>query len=179
MLLSDFDLRRALKAGHLKVDPLLEPIQPASIDLRLGNTALQTPRSGGEIDPTRGIMPDSPAVVSFDFWRLLQNDFLLVTTMEWIELSNKLSGILVGKSSLARLGLQVESAGYVDPGWKGCPTLELKNLGPYDIILRPGMPIAQLRVEPLSSRADRLYGDRDLLSHFQGAGGPEMYRATT
>jgi dCTP deaminase len=179
MLLSDQDLAWAIAQGSLKVDPLLEPIQPASIDLRLGNTALQTPRVGGEIDPSRGILPEYPAVVIFDYWRLLREEFLLVTTMEWIEIGDLLAGILVGKSSLARLGLQVESAGYIDPGYKGCPTLELKNLGPYDIILRPGMPIAHLRVETLTSRPSRLYGDRDLNSHFQGATSPEMYRAPT
>jgi dCTP deaminase len=91
--------------------------------------------------------PSISAVVIFDYWRLLREEFLLVTTLEWIEIGDLLAGILVGKSSLARLGLQVESAGYIDPGYKGCPTLELKNLGPYDIILRPGMPIAHLRVE--------------------------------
>jgi deoxycytidine triphosphate deaminase len=50
---------------------------------------------------------------------------------------------------------------------------------PYEIILRAGMPIAQLRVEELASRARVLYGDPELHSHFQGATGPEMYRATT
>jgi len=35
----------------------------------------------------------------------------------------------------------------VHPGWSGPLTLEMINLGPARILLRPGMPIAQLIVE--------------------------------
>jgi dCTP deaminase len=179
MLLTAWELDMWMRQGQLKVEPLLEPIQPASIDLRLGNTRLDSPiyeRVLEIIDPSRGVYPPVPSTRVFEQCVLERGQFLLVSTLEWIEIGDLLAGILVGKSSLARLGLQVESAGYIDPGYKGCPTLELKNLGPYRIMLRPGMPIAQLRVEELASRARVLYGDPELHSHFQGATGPEMYR---
>jgi dCTP deaminase len=180
MLLTAWELDMWMRKGQLKVEPLLEPIQPASIDLRLGTTRLVTYGYDTEyIDPFQGMYPSVPSTHVFEQYVLERGEFLLVSTLEWIEIGDLLAGILVGKSSLARLGLQVESAGYIDPGYKGCPTLELKNLGPYRIMLRPGMPIAQLRVEELASRARVLYGDPELHSHFQGATGPEMYRAPT
>lgn len=182
MLLTAWELQMWMRQGQLKVEPLLEPIQPASIDLRLGDTLLVN--NGADdptliVDPTRGIYPPAPTSRVFEQYLLEPGEFLNVCTLEWIEIGDLLAGILVGKSSLARLGLQVESAGYIDPGYKGCPTLELKNLGPYCIMLRPGMLIAQLRVEELTSRARVLYGDPELHSHFQGATGPEMFRVGT
>jgi dCTP deaminase len=178
MLLTAWELNMWMRQGQLKVEPLLEPIQPASIDLRLGDQYISPPVHGSRVDPSVGEEPPAfPGTLSE--YLLFPNEFLLVSTLEWIEIGDLLAGVLVGKSRHARIGLQVESAGFLDPGYKGRPTLELKNLGPYEIILRAGMPIAQLRVEELASRARVLYGDPELHSHFQGATGPEMYRATT
>jgi dCTP deaminase len=50
-----------------------------------------------------------------------------------------------GKSSLARLGLVVENAGFIDPGFCGTITLELYNQEKYPILLKKEMLIAQLR----------------------------------
>jgi deoxycytidine triphosphate deaminase len=74
-------------------------------------------------------------------------------------------------SSLARLGLTVHlTAGYVDPGWDGVLTLELKNEhAACGILLRPGMRIAQLSFMRLSSPAERPYGSAGINSHYQGS----------
>ena len=51
-------------------------------------------------------------------------------------------------SSRARIGLLIHfTAPTVHPGWSGPLTLEMINLGPARILLRPEMPIAQLIVE--------------------------------
>ena len=56
-------------------------------------------------------------------------EFVLGQTIEWVELPDDLVARLEGKSSLARLGLQVHAtAGFVDPGWRGRLTLELSNV---------------------------------------------------
>jgi hypothetical protein len=60
----------------------------------------------------------------------------------------KLAARIEGKSSRARCGLMVHfTAPTVHPGWAGPLTLEMINLGPKAIILRPGMHIAQLIIE--------------------------------
>jgi dCTP deaminase len=178
MLLSDTDLKRALYLEQLIVTPLLEPIQPASIDLRLGDELLWTDNLQ-VYDPERNLYPRPARIEIGKSWKLEPGEFVNVATLEEIGIGNGLAGMLVGKSRHARYGLQVESAGFLDPGYRGHPTLELKNLGPFVIVLRPGMPIAQLRVDQLTVPATRLYGDPALGSHFQGATGPEMFRATT
>jgi dCTP deaminase len=73
-----------------------------------------------------------------------------------------------GKSSLGRLGLIVHAtAGFVDPGFHGTLTLEITNFNSVPIVLRPGLPIAQLSFMTLDQAAERPYGHPDLGSHYQ------------
>lgn len=177
-ILSDRDIGYMLEpGGGLKIDPLYEPIQPTSVDLRLGNQAI-VPADIQEriVDPMMGVISQPGTKLIEDSLYLFPGMFILGETLEYVELPPHLVGILMGKSSMARIGLQIESAGYVDPGWKGRLTLEIKNLGPYTIRLRPGMLIAQIRFEPIYAPVDEYeqgpihaYGDPDVNSHYQGA----------
>jgi deoxycytidine triphosphate deaminase len=72
-------------------------------------------------------------------------------------------------SSLGRLGLIVHAtAGFVDPGFQGSLTLEITNFNSVPIVLRPGLPIAQLSFMALDRPAERPYGHPDLGSHYHG-----------
>lgn len=170
-ILADRDIEFQLERGGLEIRPLSLPLQPTSVDLRLHDqlrylTAGETvdPRKPGEVTTT---------IRDLDLHILNPGEFVLGATLEWIEVPTHLVGIVMGKSSLARIGLQVEAAGYVDPGWKGRLTLELKNLGPCRIILSAGMLIAQIRFERLDQNPPRHgYGDPEVGSHYQGSRGP-------
>jgi len=87
---------------------------------------------------------------------LERQQFILGQTREkiWLPINhakNKrkcLAARIEGKSSRARVGLLIHfTAPTVHPGFKGHLTLEMINLGPARILLKPGMPIAQLLVE--------------------------------
>jgi dCTP deaminase len=100
-----------------------------------------------KISKKNTLTPDSSFVLE-------QNKFVLGNTAENIHLpiptggNNCLAARIEGKSSMARLGLLVHfTAPTVHPGFEGTLTLKMINLGPVGIILRPGMPIAQLIVE--------------------------------
>lgn len=102
--------------------------------------------------------------------------FILARTSEHVELPiehehNKetcLAARIEGKSSRARIGLLVHfTAPTVHPGWAGTLTLEMINLGPTSILLRPGMPIAQLIVEEVRGIP------RSNPSQFHGQASPE------
>lgn len=173
-ILSSRDIQWQLTHGDLKVFPIdpLTQIQPCSIDLRLGDQII-IPRGGRRIDPHRGIGVDDTPMPFEEYW-LEPNGFVNVATFETVEVPSHLVGFLVGKSTLARFGLQVESAGLADPGWQGRLTLELKNLGPDTIVLRPKMFICQIYFLVMFDRAPTLlYGDPQLRSRYQGADGPE------
>jgi dCTP deaminase len=75
--------------------------------------------------------------------------FVLASTLEWLSFPARLGGYVIGKSTWARRGLIVETAAGIHPGFNGCLTLELANVGEVPIKIRPGMKIAQVFVHEL------------------------------
>ena len=147
-------------------------VQPASVDLKLGTSFrvfhnhrlpaidLAHPPSG----VTEHVQIDEDA--SFV---IHPGEFVLGTTVEWVELPDDIVARIEGKSSLGRLGLIVHAtAGFVDPGFSGTLTLEITNLTRVPIVLWPGKPIAQLSFMALDQAAERPYGHPDLGSHYHG-----------
>lgn len=84
---------------------------------------------------------------------LLPWQFVLAATEEWIELPNNLTAFVKGRSSLGRLGLFIQNAGWVDPGFKGRITLELFNANRFAIELKAGRRIGQLIFARMSKGA--------------------------
>lgn len=72
------------------------------------------------------------------------NSFVLASTLEWLRMPRSLCGYVTGKSSWGRRGLIIETAPGVHPGFVGCLTLELANVGEMPIRLITGTKICQL-----------------------------------
>ena len=72
------------------------------------------------------------------------HNFVLAVTLEWIRMPASLSAYVTGRSSWGRHGLIIETAPGVHPGFAGCLTLELANIGDVPIKIRPGTRICQL-----------------------------------
>ena len=70
--------------------------------------------------------------------------FVLGTTLERLNLPDRISAFVQGRSSIGRIGLTIQNAGFVDPGFQGNITLELINDSPFPIYLLPGYPVGQL-----------------------------------
>lgn len=173
MVLSDHDIKIELAAGRIVLDPLDEHlIQPASIDVRLGNDFRVFRNSTHvAIDPQvhQPDLTEQIVVADDDAFVLHPGQFALGTTLELISVPDDILGKLEGKSSLGRLGLMIHStAGYIDPGWTGQITLEFSNVANLPILLRPGMRIGQISFERMSSPVDIPYGSPELGSHYQG-----------
>lgn len=82
--------------------------------------------------------------------------FVLGVTLEWLRMPSNLAGYVIGKSSWGRRGLIIATATGVHPGFTGCLTLELSNIGDLPIAIRPGMTIAQLFVHTaIGKRGDK------------------------
>lgn len=108
---------------------------------------------------------------------LKPGEFALATTAETVHIPNDLAARVEGKSSLGRLGLSVHiTAGFIDAGFNGQITLELKNETAYTMIFEVGMPIAQLCFCELTASAARPYGFEGLGSHYQGQVGTTTSR---
>jgi len=138
-------------------------LQPASIDLRLGNRFLIFDKANfSAIDvrkPLDNFMKETSIGGDKPFI-LHPGEFALGVIHEWVGVGHDMVGRLEGKSSLGRLGLIVHAtAGFLDPGNCLHMTLELHNLGNLPIMLYHMMPIAQLAFMPLSSACEIPYGD--------------------
>jgi dCTP deaminase len=171
-VLSDGTIRRLVEAGEIVIapwDPLM--VQPASVDLKLGtsfrvfhNHKIQ---AIDLLDPPTGLT-EPVEVAANEPFVIHPNEFVLGRTEEHVEMPANLVARIEGKSSLGRLGLIVHAtAGFVDPGFQGTLTLEITNFNSVPIVLRPGLPIAQLSFMTLDQPAERPYGHPELGSHYQ------------
>ena len=143
---------------QIAMTPLLPgALGPASIDLRLSNRfivfeqtsnaafdALQTQQ-----DPRR--MQSRVQKSWGDAFYLHPGQLVLAATLEYIVMPNDLCAQVVTRSSYGRLGLLSATAVQVHPGYKGCLTLELVNLGSMPIAITPGERVAQLMIFNVAS----------------------------
>jgi dCTP deaminase len=143
MILSDKTLKEMISSGRLGITPINEDsVQPASIDCRLGSDFLVVEdRQMHTIDLNTEILYrqiQGPTIT------IPPHSFLLATTMEYIKLPNDLTAFVEGRSSIGRIGLFIQNAGWVDPGFEGQITLELYNANSLPIRLEAGRRICQL-----------------------------------
>jgi len=184
MVLADKSIVAAMKSKDITISPFdRSQLQPCSYDVRLGTTFLifddvKTPVIDPEVDnkdKMRKIL-----VKKGEQFILHPNQFALAHTFEEVGVSDKYVCILNGKSSLGRLGLLIHAtAGFIDPGNRLHVTLEMFNVAPMPIILRPGMKIGQVVFEALTETCERPYGSPGLNSKYYRSKGVEaskMYR---
>lgn len=180
-LLPDSQLKDLLRLKKLRIVPLIDferQVSGSVIDLRLGhNFEIFFSNVYGAIDPlhprSRGGVDSMEMDVDFvKSISISPGQFILAHTLEYIKLPDDVAAQIEGRSSFARLGLQVHmTANLVEAGFDGCLTLEIANCGHSTIVLYPGMRIAQLRffrlvatpTIPYSGLREKKY--RGFLSH--------------
>ena len=160
MVLNDMQISQLIERGNLVrpmksvlfSDDFLEyaidlqeksQIQPASLDVTLGASfkkpvsrtvmTMDSPIEYADIIPMEG-----------KYIFISPHSFVLATTQEYIVLPDDLTAFVEGRSSIGRMGLFVQNAGWVDPGFSGQITLELFNASDNTIQLEVGRRIAQL-----------------------------------
>lgn len=102
---------------------------------------------------------------------LYPQSLVLAVTFEKVIIPDNLVGWIDGRSSLARLGLMVHATSHrIDPGWSGNIVLECFNSGNMILSLCPGMLIAALSFEVLSSPSLRPYNLRKNAKYFGQSG---------
>lgn len=176
MNLSDKTIRELLNSGAMKFLPPLDEdqIQPGSVDLRLGNQ-IKIMMPGDEPIDTRAKHSD-------DFYAtynlkdgqglpIRPGQFLLATTRDYMVLPDYIAGDIAGRSSIGRIGLCIQNAGWVDPGFEGEITLEFFNEGARTIIVYPGMRIAQIKLLRMDQMPDKPYRGK-----YQGQKGATVSR---
>lgn len=129
-------------------------VNPASINLRIGNTVMLEDLAGDlySVDIS-GHTAEDPFVVEPGEW-------ILTHTQEVVTLPPDIEAEVCLRSSAARLGWNHALAAYIDPGWMGSITLELKNDRRHAYLsLYPGMQLVQLRLRSLTKAPLLHYGE--------------------
>ncbi|MBO0997493.1 dCTP deaminase [Bacillus sp. SD075] len=160
MILSGKSIKRKIQSKEILIYPV-EPFQfqPASLDLRLGGhfllideykcTQLSTETSAKYREI---VMDDGQSI------HIPPLSFLLATTKERIKLPGNITAFVEGRSSVGRLGLFIQNAGWVDPGFEGNITLELFNANRIPVQLTIGRRICQLVFSEVDQQAELYNG---------------------
>lgn len=167
------------------VDPFSpEMVESGSLDLRLSNL-IRLPNPAWKYIKSRffklsfmsyakqvayvedalkenAIWLDEQEFTKFILW---PDDFVLLSSVERMELLPHMTGLLVLKSTPGRLGLNHSHSGHGDPGFGfGDPsswTFEVKNIGHAPYILEAGKSIIQLRIDSMAEVPMVNYADKE------------------
>lgn len=151
MMLSDATIKEHSEKYGL-ISPFNESkLQPSSYDLGLSDTFYTDKHN---------------STIRMDEIMIKPNDFILGSTVEKVHIPTRLVGRVEGKSSLGRIGLLTHvTAGFIDAGFNGNITLELKNIGNKPIVLNKGCNIAQICFLELDKECKNPYNET--ANHYQ------------
>ena len=142
------------KDGAFNIVPSIYPgvqFGTNSVDIRLGSYFLiHRPSKYAHISPYKNT--NTPIenfyqelyIAPGEEFILHPHQFILASTLEYVSLPIDFYALILGRSSWGRLGLTIATASAVQSGFRGCITLELKNVGESPIPLKVGNRIAQL-----------------------------------
>ena len=149
MILSDTEIQALIHEHSMVQDHDPELLNPASLDLRLGNLIMLESVESHQMIPL-----DISRYSASHPYEMVPGQLILAQTIETFNMPEDIAGLFFLKSSRAREGYENLHAGYADPGWHGSTlTLELKNarqLQPLPIW--PGLKIGQMVFWRMSQR---------------------------
>lgn len=150
-----------------------ENIQPASFDIKIGRsfTVVSNVTNNGIIEFDT---PIEYKTMECDSYLLLPKQFVLATTQEYFILPDNITAFVEGRSSIGRLGLFIQNAGWVDPGFEGQITLELFNASNFAINIKSGSRVGQLVFARMDHAAENSY--RGKYQGQTGATGSMIYK---
>jgi len=151
-LLVDWQIRDALESGLIGIDGYNpDNLGPNSYDITLDSSFVEFLPT--KMAPGRyALMPYDPRNEDSDqfgrhicdTYEIYMGQLLLGSSIEHFKINPGIVAFVHGRSSWARIGLQIHAAGLLDSGWQGNITLEIVNFAPFPIILRKGDKIGQV-----------------------------------
>jgi dCTP deaminase len=144
-ILSDVDLRDAIKNSEIQITPHPTSIEPASIDLSIGEEAFAA--SGDEI-------------IKLSQGKLLiipPGEMVLIITREELKLGPRIVGHIGLRSYFTRKGLVLLAGPQIDPGFEGTLHIVLCNLSPTELALSYGESFCTVEFHRLSTEVQQQY----------------------
>lgn len=174
-MLNDISIERHVGLEDLILPYTIKQLNPNSYDMTLQDTIIvfikdtETGYADGSSHTLHGI--HTQTVKIGDHYMLQPGQFILGATVERVSLPSNMMARFDGKSSLGRLGLCTHAtAGFIDAGFIGTITVELKNENDFPIMLTPGMRIGQISFEYLNGAAGNPYS---IVGHYQHQTDPQ------
>lgn len=161
MILSSHGLKEKLQSKEIIINHIEDhQIQPASIDLRLADEFMV-------VDEHQHELIDLKTAIKYREIKansivIPPKSFILAKTMEYLEIPLDHVAFVEGRSSIGRLGLFIQNAGWIDPGFKGTITLELFNACNVPIKLEAGRRICQIVFVTMDKKLDVGYSGKYL-----------------
>lgn len=164
MRLADREIHRLLEDGELVVlgpiaelpfDPISQ-VQPGSIDLRLDNHFLRF-KEGVEVFDVHSLdcvwdFFERFEVQKDEYIELAPREILFSQIYEQLRLPPTTSGMIEGRSRIARLGIAVHATGgYINPLFEGAMPLQIINHNHIPVRIYPFIPVCQLILNTLTS----------------------------
>ena len=157
---------RSAEGERMVVTPLSrDSIQNAAIDLRLGPDFIVFRHSATTAfdpldrdDQSPRTMQERVHMSWGERFILHPQELVLASTLEYVVLPHDVAAQVLTRSSYGRLGLLTATAVQVQPGSRGCITLELVNQGETPISLAPGVRVAQLMLWSVADACEVSYG---------------------
>lgn len=148
-ILSGPEIQRQIATGYISIDPYdRELINPASIDLRLGDQVCEYTRPNEAPFDCKVESATRVHKIGEEGIVLYPRELYLMHTLERVSTSHFVP-VLDGKSSIGRLGICVHlTAGYGDPGFDGQYTLEVTTV--YPVRVYAGMRFCQIRFHTIA-----------------------------
>lgn len=151
------EILRAIECGVIEIDPFeRDQVGPGSIDLRLGNEfrVFKKLRNACVLDDRIALEELTERIEVDDSFTLMPGETVLGITRERLKLPGTICGWLEGRSRFARMGLVIHmTASFVHPGVNNRQVLEIGNLAPFPLVLKPGVRICQIILERTEGEA--------------------------
>ncbi len=146
MILTDRQIKEAVQAGEIMIEPF-DPsqVQPASIDLRVGEEGATTKSKKKTNIRENGFITLDPG------------DFGVISVFEEIKPSAQHAGRIGLRSKYARKGLIATTGPQIDPGYHGRLTLGVTNLTPHPVAIPYKDDILTLELHRLEQPSERPY----------------------
>ena len=133
-------------------------VQPSGVDLRVKK--IYRLKNGGYLGVKKRQTPNVDIISDNvgDKITLEPNEFVLVETMEKVNMPKDLLALILPRSSLFRCGVSLHTA-VVDPGFIGTLTFGMKNLSDHPFELEIGSKIGQIIFEEVKGN-EKLYNGK-------------------
>ncbi len=142
------ELFQAIRDGRIQIEPFSDDmVGPGSVDLKLSNEfrIFKKIRRAVVVDDAMDLEKITRLVQKKRSFTLLPGETILGITQERIKLAPNICGWIQGRSRFARIGLLVHmTASFIQPGIDNRQVLEISNMAPFPLLLKPDTRICQV-----------------------------------